>query len=137
MFTTVKLAKTSFTSHKYCVGVVILRVFKIYSQQLSGHLYSFVTGQYSHQQQFVKKCFSFLIGLPCLAPLLKISLLIGAFFFFYQLSNYIKSLVVVLFFNPCSIQNSLIFNLYHFTWRKWADSNGWDREAWILFFEVK
>ena len=65
MFTTVKLAKTSFTSHNYCVGVVILRVFKIYSQQLSGHLYSFVTGQYSHQQQFVKKCFSFLIGLPC------------------------------------------------------------------------
>lgn len=40
MFTTVKLAKTSFTSHNYCVGVVILRVFKIYSQQLSGHLYS-------------------------------------------------------------------------------------------------
>lgn len=135
-----KLANTSFTSHNYCIGVVILRVFKIYSQQLSGISVQCCSKstvvQYSHQQQFVKKCFSFLIGLPCLAPLLKINLLIGAFF--NQLSNYIKSLVMVLYFNPCSIQNSsLIFNLYHFTWRKWAGSNGWDRETWILFFEVK
>lgn len=118
MFTTVKLANTSFTSHNYCIGVVILRVFKIYSQQLSGISVQCCSKstvvQYSHQQQFVKKCFSFLIGLPCLAPLLKINLLIGAFF--NQLSNYIKSLVMVLYFNPCSIQNSsLIFNLYHFT----------------------
>ena len=83
MFTTVKLANTSFTSHNYCIGVVILRVFKIYSQQLSGISVQCCSNstvvQYSHQQQFVKKCFSFLIGLPCLAPLLKINLLIGAF----------------------------------------------------------